>query len=607
MVNVAAFMRNKEYNLIDALTFNAQEYVKFKQLMLSTVDQSEYDPTMSSSYMLDDVLQQIASYKQETDSFFWSDMLPARAPYISKTYTFNAFIDTSFFPLSKIYDFKNANYNAVLVYSKNTIGGIDRYTQLIKDLYYTISSTQPKLQITKDLVAGDTIIVNEYNTTYGSYVPNTPSKLGMYPASRPGIILDNSYLIPTYFIKGHDGSLTKLYGAYNNGYLEDFKDKVLLEFETRVYNNIKVSATIPIKEEEIIPGYFRNTGNTIEEVEKIYSANFLDWVGKNRIDFANHFYSTSEKFTWNYNNATDKYNKPITNGFWRGIYLWYFDTSTPHITPWEMLGIVNKPLWWDTKYGEAPYTGDNKVLWADIEAGRINGVIDSKRARPGLSKIIPVDSYGNLQNPFNALVRDYSKCDFAKPWAVGDVGPAEYSYRRSSNWPFDLMKITALLKPAKFFSLAQDLDVYTYSSEFNQFLLDPFTHGGKVTLTYGNGTAQHSYMNWIVDYVQRTGYMGYDNVRMLLSNLDVRLIYRIAGFTDKEYLNFYLEKSSTNSSNVSLLLPSESFNVVLYQNQPEFIVSYSSIIIQRTSTGYSVSGNSQTRAYFMAYTSDSNG
>ena len=607
MVNVAAFMRNKEYNLIDALTFNAQEYVKFKQLMLSTVEQSEYDPTMSGSYMLDDVLQQIASYKQESDSFFWSDMLPARAPYISKTYTFNAFIDTSFFPLSKIYDFKNANYNSVLVYSKNTIGGIDRYTQLIKDLDYTISNTQPKLQITKDLVAGDTIIINEYNTTYGSYVPNTPSKLGMYPASRPGIILDNSYLIPTYFIKGHDGSLTKLYGAYNNGYLEDFKDKVLLEFETRVYNNIKVSAPIPIKEEEIIPGYFRNTGNTIEEVEKIYSANFLDWVGKNRIDFANHFYSTSEKFTWNYNNATDKYNKPITNGFWRGIYLWYFDTSTPHTTPWEMLGLVNKPSWWDTKYGEAPYTGDNKVLWADIEAGRVNGVVNSRRARPGLSKIIPVDSYGNLKNPFNTLVRDYSKCDFTKPWVVSDVGPAEYSYRRSSNWPFDLMKITALLKPAKFFSLAQDLDLYTYSSEFNQFLLDPFTHGGKVTLTYGNGTAQHSYMNWIVDYVQRTGYMGYDNVRMLLSNLDVRLIYRIAGFTDKEYLNFYLEKSSTNSSNVSLLLPSESFNVVLYQNQPEFIVSYSSIIIQRTSKGYSVSGNNQTRAYFMTYISDING
>lgn len=607
MVNLAAFMRHNEYNLIDSLSFNAQEYVKFKQLMLSTVDQSEYIPTMSGAQMLDDVLQQIASYKQESDSFFWSDMLPARAPYISKTYTFNAFIDTSFFPLSKIYDFKNANYNSILVYSKNTISGIDRYTQLIKDLDYTISSTQPKLQITKDLVAGDTIIINEFNTTYGSYVPSTPSKLGLYPASRPSIVLDNSYLIPTYFIKGHDGSLTKLYGAYNNGYLEDFKDKVLLEFETRIYNNIKVSSPIPINEDEIIPGYFRSTGNSLTEVQNIYSANFLDWAGKNNIDFANNFYSTSEKFTWNYKDSTDKNNKVITQGFWRGIYLWYYDTTTPHSTPWEMLGLSDKPSWWDSRYGEAPYTSDNAVLWSDIEAGRVNGAVNSRRTRPGLSKILPVDSYGNLKNPFNTMIRDYSKSVFNTAWDVGDVGPAEYSYRRSSNWPFDLMKIIALLKPAKFFSLSQDIDLYTYSPEFNQFLLDGFLHENKIPLLYGSGTAQHSYMNWIVDYVQRTGHVGYDNVTTLLNNLDVRLIYRIAGFTDKEYLNFYLEKTSTNSNNVSLLLPSESYNVILYQNQPEFTIRYSSIIIQRTLNGYSVTGNNQTRSYFMTYTSDPDG
>ena len=607
MINLAAFMRHNEYNLLDSLTFNAHEYVKFKQLMLSTVDQSEYIPTMSSAYMLDDVLQQIASYKQESDSFFWSDMLPARAPYISNTYTFNAFIDTSFFPLSKIYDFKNANYNSILVYSKNTISGIDRYTQLIKDLDYIISDTQPKLQITKDLVAGDTIIINEYNTTYGSYVPSTPSKLGLYPASRPGIVLDNSYLIPTYFIKGHDGSLTKLYGSYNNGYLEDFKDKVLLEFELRVYNNIKVSSPIPIREDEIISGNFRTTENSTAEVQAIYSANFLDWVGKNNIDFANNFYSSSEKFTWNYANSTDKSNKVITQGFWRGIYLRYYDTTTPHSTPWEMLGLTDKPYWWDARYGEAPYTSDNTVLWNDIEAGRINGTVSLSRARSGLSDILPVDSYGNLKNPFNTMVRDYSKAVFNTAWAVGDVGPAEYSYRRSSNWPFDLMKIIALLKPAKFFSLAQDIDLYTYSSEFNQFLLDGFLHGNKIPLLYGSGTAQHGYMNWIVDYVQRTGHVGYEKVTTLLTNLDVRLIYKIAGFTDKEYLNFYLEKTSTNSNNVSLLLPSESYNVMLYQNQPEFIVRYSSIIIQRTSNGYSVAGNSQTRSYFMTYTSEPEG
>jgi hypothetical protein len=39
---------------------------------------------------------------------------------------------------------------------------------------------------------------------------------------------------------GHDGSYNKLYGEYNDGNLVDFRDIALLEFETRVYNNLKV-------------------------------------------------------------------------------------------------------------------------------------------------------------------------------------------------------------------------------------------------------------------------------------------------------------------------------------------------------------------------------
>ena len=56
-------------------------------------------------------------------------------------------------------------------------------------------------------------------------------------------------------------------------------------------NNLKINVEIPIKEDEIIPGYFRNTGNTKKEISNIYDVNFLDWTGKNKIDFENHFYA----------------------------------------------------------------------------------------------------------------------------------------------------------------------------------------------------------------------------------------------------------------------------------------------------------------------------
>ena len=59
-----------------------------------------------------------------------------------------------------------------------------------------------------------------------------------------------------------------------------------------------------------------------------------------------------------------------------------------------MLGLANQPTWWTSRYGPAPYTSDNLVLWGDLETGTVwndgTPFIKPSYARPGLSKIIPV-------------------------------------------------------------------------------------------------------------------------------------------------------------------------------------------------------------------------
>ena len=50
-------------------------------------------------------------------------------------------------------------------------------------------------------------------------------------------------------------------------------------------------------------------------------------------------------------------------GFWRGIFVDLFDTDRPHTHPWEMLGFAEKPDWWEGRYGAAPYTAGNDILW----------------------------------------------------------------------------------------------------------------------------------------------------------------------------------------------------------------------------------------------------
>jgi hypothetical protein len=608
LVLPGTFLRNQDHNLFNSLLYNSRQYITFKTLLVDTVNNSDYSRILTPSQMLDDALGQINAPKVESQSFFWSDMLPSKAPYITNTYNFANTLDISVYPLSHIYNFATANYNGILVYlTRDNV-----QTQLIRGIEYTVSTDSPSLTVTLSLDVNDQITVKEFNQTYGSYVPNTPTKLGLYPATIPSVTLDTAYSPATYFIVGHDGSFNKLYGSYDSptSTLVDFRDQVLLEYEIRVYNNLKLSETVPAGSYQsvIIPGFFRTTDYSTDEFLQIYSELFLNWVGQNRIDYKTQFYNTNNQFTYNYRDSGNQLNnQPIEQGNFRGAYLFFYDTSTPNETPWQMLGLANQPTWWTSRYGPAPYTSDNLVLWGDLETGTVwndgTPFIKPSYARPNLSKIIPVDSNGDLLSPFDSLVGNYDQYLFQRDWIVGDVGPAEFSYRRSSTWPFDLMHILAVTKPTEFFNLGVEVDTYKYNVEFNQYLVNDRSHLVISDIPiYGTGTPATSYINWIVDYEKQLGVDATANISTLLDNLDVRLVYRAAGFSDKNLLKFFVEKSSANSNNSSLLIPDESYGLLLYENQPFDRIIYSGVVIQITENGYKVFGNSQTNAYFKTLT-----
>jgi hypothetical protein len=606
LVLPGVFLRKQNHSLTNALLFNNNQYITFKALLIQTVNSNSYNYGVTPADILDNALDQMTVNKTDTESFFWSDMLPNKSAFITNTYNFGNSLDVSIYPLNRIYDFTKANYYGVLVYLTRTTNGVTTVTQLINTQDYVVSSDSPSLTVTLDLLPGDQITVKEYNQTYGSFAPNTPTKLGLYPATIPNIFQDTDYQTPTYFIVGHDGSFSKLYGNYNptTGQLDDYRDQAIFEFEKRVYNNLKLSNVIPIQAYEVLPGFFRNIDYTYQEFLEIYSESFLNWIGQNRIEYKEQFFNRNNPYTYNYRGAGNKINnEPIEQGYWRGIYEYFYDTYTPNLTPWQMLGYANQPSWWTSRYGAAPYTSNNLVLWNDLAEGidwnNGNPVVLEKYKRPGLLQVIPVDSTGNLLSPFDAVVGNYNNNNFRKDWIVGDVAPAELAFRRSSSWPFTLMRILSLAKPAKFYNLAVDVDNYKYNLEFNQYLVNDRSHLVISDIEiYGSGTAKTSYINWIVDYEKQIGVDATEQITTLLDNLDVRLVYRLAGFSDKNLLKFYVEKGSPNSRNASLLIPDESYSVLLYDNQPYDKIIYSSIIIQLTSTGFKVYGNSQTSAYF---------
>ena len=589
MTMAGYFMRSTEYNVFNALSYNSREYEKFKAQLLDTVTRNDYT-NFTIPDMLTAAINDINTGKTENSPFYWSDMLPASSIF-SQTTTKITPISTDVFDLSTTYDFTSSNYRGLLVYLNNRLLTID------KD--YVVATDGPRVTITAALAVGDTVIIREYSNTSGNFVPNTPTKLGLYSAYRPQIYVDTNYITPQTMIQGHDGSLTVAFG--------DFRDDLLLEFETRIFNNLKIKSEIPLTAEDIVPGQFRQTDYSLAEINQILSADFLSWIGWNKLNYQEQDYSAGNEFTWNYISSGNKLTAPnetaMPVGAWRGLYRWFYDTASPNTTPWEMLGFSIEPSWWQDVYGAAPYTGDNLVLWDDLAAGRVADPAGEyyrpRYARPQLTQIIPTGSQGELLSPFNSVVGTYDASQFQKSWNFGDGGPVEYSWTKSSSYPFAIMRLLALTRPAEFFSLFADRDLYKFDTDYNQYL-----YNGRYRLdangiqVYGDGVSKASYIDWIVDYNQQAGLNSTNSLTRDLQSLDIRLCYRVGAFTDKQYLKIYTEKSSPNSLNSSLLLPDDSYSLLLYKNQPFDRVIYSSVIMQVVEDGYAVYGYSITNPYF---------
>jgi hypothetical protein len=203
--------------------------------LLDTATRNDYT-NYTIPNMLTAIINDINTGKIESNPFYWSDMLPASSIYTQTSTTITPITD-NVFDLSTTYDFTSSNYKGLLVYVNDTLLTID------KD--YTVATDGPRLTITSTLAVGDVVVIREYTTTYGNFVPNTPTKLGLYPAYRPRIYLDPNYVTPQLVIQGHDGSLTMAFG--------DFRDNLLLEFETRIFNNLKIKSEIPLPLTEVMP------------------------------------------------------------------------------------------------------------------------------------------------------------------------------------------------------------------------------------------------------------------------------------------------------------------------------------------------------------------
>lgn len=608
------FLTHPTMNFVNALRLANQEYSKFKIKFLELAANLELDRS-NVAKCVDLILTKINELKNNLFPWYYSDMVPYSTMEHNVIPTYTVLSPTiKSYEITNIFQDTVIQNKSVLVYLTRTVDSVTEKILLVRNKDYYFDQTRPAIVFydSFSLLYNDKIDIIEYNNTNGSYVPETPTKLGLYPKFIPEIYVDNTYREPVQVLQGHDGSITPCFG--------DYRDSLLLELERRIYNNLKVEYN-PNNFDlyDYIPGKFRNTGYTNIEFNEILSSSFFNWIGTNKVDYTtNNIFKSSDPFTWNYKKFRDIIDGETLPGAWRSIYRYFYDTDRPHTHPWEMLGFTEKPEYWNDRYGPAPYTGGNAILWSDLSAGYIHAGeragFNLRFKRPNLSQYIPVDESGNLISPEKILAADFDSLKANSSFAIGDGGPAETAWRKSSEYPFALNLALALTKPARYFALLSNVTNYYRDNVTAQFLVEGtkqhITPASVIVNGYeANGNIERSagYINWIVDYVKNLGIADAAyTVKNNLARVSIQLAYKIGGYTDKKFITLLAEQSSPTSINDSIVIPDENYRIELYKGTPVTKAQYSAVLIEKSAAGYTVSGYSSTSPYFYVIPSQPN-
>jgi len=685
-------MIDKDVNLIKALRWNAVEYTQFKKEILLKATTTAFDGSIRE--IVDDLLHSYSGAKfNEKSPFYFSDTLAYGAASVREY----SVVDPRFpvFVIDSVFDITSQKTRAILIYVNEE--------QILYGKEYEFSTDDTFVTITRPLNIGDKILIKDYSSTDGCYIPATPSSLGLYPLYEPRIYKDDTYLNPNYIvetvvevdssnnsfitgsshnleigdaisfketdidgvsnklvyyvlsiidgntftlsktkeeidpviitksirvnmrimfadtslykipdtsvtvIQGHDGSIIKTYG--------DYRDEVILEIEKRIFNNVRVHYDPKIFNiHDILTGYYRRNDFTKAEINNILLSEFLRWNSISKFDFnSNNYFIDEESFTYNYNQSIAPNGVETLYGYWRGIYKYFYDTDRPHSHPWEIQGFTIKPIWWDDVYGSAPYTSDNKIMWDAIEKGLINDPInkriDLRYARPGMGNYLPVNDQGILISPLESgLAQRFAKVNSKGRYTFGDQAPVETAWRRSSEYPFSVMILCSILRGSEFigkmwdrFSIKRNLVGQIYSTITNK-KINPKELVFANTISNNTRSITSGLANIIDEYVKNQKNIDHNYYKKTLTSLNVKLAYRLGGFTSKEKIKVLLDSRTPNSSG-TIFLPQENYKIFYNKSAPVSTVNYSGVIIEKIFItdeidGYRIDGYDKERNSF---------
>ncbi len=583
------FLSNKNHNAVDAFRFSADQYDQFKMNFIRNLNKiSEQIPAHEA---LDIIISEITKNKTNTDPFYRSDMIGFGNNKIILNFNVDDASITDY-PYNFEFTINGLNKQSLLVYLNDV--------QLVINYDYKINEVENYISLLLPLNENDKVSIIYYQSTFGNYIAPTPTKLGLYPKFKPEIFYDDTFVNgPIKMIRGHDGSLTK---AFN-----DYRDNIILEYEKRVFNNIKINYNNKIFDlNSVIPGIFRKNYENKKEFNKVLKNEFLLWAGKYGVDYEKNItFEESDYRTWNYKDSIDLLKNLEISGSWKSIFKYFYDTFEPNTKPWEMLGFSNMPTGWIDVYGLPPYTSQNLLLWQDLEKGydRITGTINKLYSRPGLLNFIPVNENGSLKIPHEFLINTSTVNYKNNQWTFGDFSPSEVAWRNSSHYTFAINIAAMLIDSSNYSSYMYDvsritinpLEQITYKED------DLYLNLKKLVIENENDQQISGFGSYVYEFGNQKNINYINLLRNDLNNLTIKLFHKLGGFTSKDKIQLSIDSIDPISRSPGVFLSDQDYELIYNVSNPIKFLNISGIIIQKNNEKFIVKGYDKLHPYFKIF------
>lgn len=485
------------------------------------------------------------------------------------------------------------------------------------------------------------------------FIPATGSYLGCAPLYKPEITLEEIDNFMVVSVTGHDGSITRTPHVFpltvttNDGASNVIdtlkKDSIRIDgniidgvdmrqvsavydrewVDTKVVEPVQIidklnwAKSVFALEKRIYDSSVDKTKNRVDDFplfnllapvapgEKaaysrdefiaISKPTFEKWVATQNASYRkNNIFDSTNPFTWNYRGVKGV-NGVAVPGYWRGIYQLYLGTDRPHTHPWEMLGFINKPVWWDTHYSWKEASKRAKLV-----AALADGVIsdpgasvtkkDSRFAIGSIVDFIPVNTLGELLPPSQSLVPvvNYEQLPNAKgSWEYGDGSPTENKWRNSHSRSFTYSVISYLMRPAEFVEknwISNDeLNIngswVRASTGSREIDTASYTHNETVD---GNLVRVRGIQMWISDYLRSSGIDSTEVLGVKIRSITPKLAHKVGGFVNRESIRAFTENIG--------ILQDEDISTVLYKSPVTKCEFYGGIIVEKAENGWRVFG-----------------